>query len=70
MTDVLHIDWTAYRGHGSCTELLEGMLREDDWGFPVAPSGNDAPIPRGEEAAAREAAALCPRLALSIRARV
>jgi ferredoxin len=68
MTDRLHIDWTACRGHGSCAELLEGLLHEDEWGFPVAAGGNDAPIPADRSADARDAVAMCPRLALSLRA--
>lgn len=63
----LHIDWMACRGRGGCTELLEGVLRGDDWGYPVGDGGGDVPLPADRLRDAREAVSLCPRLALSIR---
>lgn len=65
MTTV-HIDWTACRGRGACVELLTGVLTADDWGYPVSAGGSDVVIPPGRERDARDAVALCPRLALSI----
>ena len=64
----LHIDWTACDGRGLCTELLPRLLVRDDWGYPRAPGyGSDIPLPTSAGEAAREAVALCPRLALSLR---
>ncbi|MDZ8172197.1 ferredoxin [Microbacterium xanthum] len=67
MTHSLHIDWTACRGRGACTELLDGLDR-DEWGYPLAVdgSGSNVPVPRRDMAAAREAVALCPLQALSL----
>lgn len=68
MTQRLHIDWTACDGRGLCTELLE-RLERDDWGYPIdrEGGGSDVSLGRGELAAARDAVALCPLQALSIR---
>lgn len=63
----IHIDWTACTGRGVCTELLAGVVRADDWGYPLAEGGTDVIVPRGRERHARDAVALCPRLALSLR---
>ena len=62
----LHIDWTRCDGRGSCTELLPELLREDEWGYPLARTGSDVPIPAHLEQAARDAVALCPVLALRL----
>ncbi|MGY4860124.1 ferredoxin [Cryobacterium sp. AP23] len=65
---VLHIDWTACDGRGLCTELLPELLHRDDWGYPLAPGhGSDVPVPGAHRAAAADAVALCPRLALTLR---
>jgi ferredoxin len=64
---ILHIDWTACEGRGLCTELLPEILVRDEWGYPRAPGhGSDVPVPRALDAAAREAVALCPLVALSL----
>lgn len=64
----LHIDWTACDGRGLCTELLPELLRRDEWGYPIALRyGSDVPVPLALHAAAADAVALCPRLALTIR---
>lgn len=63
----LHVDWTACDGRGGCTELLEEVLVEDDWGFPVARDGSARPVvPQGLESAARQAVDRCPLLALRL----
>ncbi|PXA70948.1 ferredoxin [Cryobacterium arcticum] len=65
---VLHIDWTACDGRGLCTELLPDLLRRDEWGYPIALGyGSDVPVPLALHAAASDAVALCPRLALTLR---
>jgi ferredoxin len=63
----LHIDWTRCEGRGLCIELLAGTLARDDWGFPRARDHGDPAIGRYQLAAARDAVALCPRLALTLR---
>ena len=62
-----HIDWTACDGRGLCTELLEPILVEDDWGFPVARDGQGEPVvPPPLETAAKQAVDRCPMLALKL----
>ena len=67
MTKNLHVDWTACTGRGVCAELLAGVVRTDDWGSPLAEGGTDIVGPAGRERDARDAVALCPRLALTWR---
>jgi ferredoxin len=62
----LHIDWTACDGRGVCTELLEEMLTEDDWGYPIARNGTA--VPPSLEGAAKRAVDRCPMLALRLTA--
>jgi len=63
----LHIDWTACDGRGLCTELLEEILVEDDWGFPVARDGQAEPVvPPSLADAAKRAVDRCPLLALRL----
>ena len=60
----LHIDWTACRGHGLCAELLPELLGRDRWGYPLP--HKDLTVPDELTGHAREAARLCPRLALHL----
>jgi ferredoxin len=63
----LHVDWTRCDGHGSCAELLPDVLGVDDFGFPVALSGDrDPTLPRRDLVAARHAVRSCPVLALRL----
>lgn len=67
----LHIDWTRCQARGACIELLSPMLIADPDGFPLAhrhPAAERTSIPLAPEQvpAARDAVALCPRLALSL----
>ena len=63
----LHIDWSLCDGRGLCTELLEEMLAEDDWGFPLARDGSAEPaVPAPLENAAAHAVSRCPMLALRL----
>ncbi len=67
MVTRLHVDWTACDGRGTCTELLEEVLVEDDWGFPTARDGSPQPVvPEGLEQAAQHAVDRCPLLALRL----
>jgi ferredoxin len=66
-TTRLHLDWTRCDGHGSCIELLPDVLAVDDFGFPVARSGDRDPVvTRRDERAARHAVRNCPLLALRL----
>jgi ferredoxin len=62
---VLTVDPIACDGHGLCAELVPELVTLDDWGYPLV-SGH--PVPTGLGGAAREAVALCPKLALRLRA--
>lgn len=67
----LHIDWTRCQARGACIELLAPTLIADEDGFPLAQGRPAAertniPLASGELAAARDAVALCPRLALTL----
>ncbi|GAA0617614.1 hypothetical protein GCM10010174_39550 [Kutzneria viridogrisea] len=64
----LHIDWTACDGRGLCAELLPEVLATDPWGYPLARDGSREPeVPAAVEHHARQAAALCPKLALRLK---
>lgn len=67
----LHIDWTRCQARGACIELLAPTLIADEDGFPLAqgrPAAErtNVPLAESELAAARDAVALCPRLALTL----
>ncbi len=67
----LHIDWTRCDGRGLCTELVPELLARDQWGYPEPrthrPSErSDVPVPERHLAAARDAVALCPLVALAL----
>jgi ferredoxin len=67
MSTRLHIDWTRCDGHGSCIELLPGVLAADDHGFPLALSGEKEPVVRAVDTdAARHAVRSCPVMALRL----
>ena len=59
----LAVDPIACDGRGLCAELLPGLIRLDDWGFPVRAPDE---VPDGLRADAAAAARLCPRLALRL----
>lgn len=66
-TTRLHVDWTACDGRGLCAELLPELLASDDWGYPVARSGEAEPaVPRRLQDVARRAVDRCPALALRL----
>ncbi len=67
----LHIDWTRCQARGACIELLSPLLVADPDGFPFAhqhpaTERTSIPLTPREVPAARDAVALCPRLALSL----
>ncbi|MBO2454667.1 ferredoxin [Actinomadura barringtoniae] len=57
----LEIDRIACDGAGLCAELLPELIELDEWGYPIM---NDPQVPDELRSPAREAVALCPRLAL------
>lgn len=66
-TTRLHVDWTACDGRGLCAELLPELLTEDDWGYPVARTGEVEPaVPRQLQDFARRAVDRCPAQALRL----
>jgi ferredoxin len=50
-------------GHGSCAELLPGLVTLDEWGFPVI---GPRPVPAALHRRARRAVTDCPALALML----
>ena len=67
----LHIDWTRCQARGACIELLAPLLIADPDGFPLAHGHPPAertniPLTAAQVSAARDAVALCPRLALTL----
>ena len=43
MSERLVVDWVACDGRGLCVELVPELLVGDDWGYPVARSGERSP---------------------------
>jgi len=58
----LVVDMIACEGRGLCAEALPELISLDDWGFPIITGA----VPGDLEDEAREAARLCPRLALRL----
>ncbi|AXH34101.1 ferredoxin [Humibacter sp. BT305] len=67
----LHLDWTRCQARGACLELLPDLLRPDEDGYPLPLTPprqrSDIPLDPAQLPAARDAVALCPRLALTLR---
>jgi ferredoxin len=59
----LKVDPIGCDGHGLCAELLPELISLDDWGFPVVV---DEDVPTHLVGAAKRAARLCPKVALSL----
>lgn len=59
----LEVDWSRCDGHGLCADILKGVVRLDEYNYPVLPGD---PIPPYLEAGARKAVAMCPGLALRL----
>lgn len=59
----LHVDRIACDGAGFCAGLLPELIELDEWGYPIA---GDAQVPASLAVHAREAARLCPQLALRL----
>ena len=56
------VDWTRCDGHGLCAIAAPGLIRLDEWGYPLP----QASVRPAEESDARRAAAVCPALALRL----
>ncbi|MFI0454067.1 NADH-ubiquinone oxidoreductase-F iron-sulfur binding region domain-containing protein [Actinomadura sp. 6N118] len=63
----LEVDWSRCDGHGLCADILRGIVRMDEYNYPVIPG---EPIPSMLESDARRAVAMCPGLALRLVQRV
>jgi ferredoxin len=63
MTERLRVDPIRCEAYGICAELLPELVELDEWGYPIV---DGQPIPAALLAQAREAVALCPRLALTL----
>jgi ferredoxin len=61
----LRVDPIACEAHGLCAELLPELIELDEWGYPVIA---DSEVPARLEQLARRAVAVCPTLALRLRA--
>ena len=59
----LHVDPTACQAYGLCHEKAPALIELDEWGYAsiVTPD-----VPADAEAAARDAVAVCPNLALRL----
>jgi ferredoxin len=66
MSRHLRINPILCDGFGQCAELLPELIELDEWGYPIV---SDARVPASLEAEARQAIALCPRLALTLERR-
>ncbi|MDQ2853218.1 MAG: ferredoxin [Actinomycetota bacterium] len=70
MNTELVIDWTRCEARGVCIDLLPGVLRPDDWGYPIGRyAGGTIPVTIGAREAAATAVRECPRLALRLATR-
>lgn len=58
----LRVDWPACRARGLCHEALPELIDLDPWGYPLI----TGPVTADLVESAREAARVCPRLALRI----
>ena len=59
----LRVNPVACAGHGACAELLPELIALDEWGYPIV---DGRPVPPELVRDARRAAAMCPRLALTL----
>lgn len=59
----LAVDPIACRAHGLCAEMLPGLVRLDEWGYPLLPA---EPIPSGRHREVRAVVRACPTLALRL----
>lgn len=65
MDQLIVIDRIRCDGSGLCAELLPELIELDDWGYPIVAAGS---VPHALLDHARRAVAVCPVLALKLRA--
>jgi ferredoxin len=66
MSRQLRVDPISCEAYGLCAELLPELVALDEWGYPIV---DGEPVPPELVRRVRRAAALCPRLALSLASR-
>jgi ferredoxin len=66
MSRHLRINPILCDGFGQCAELLPELIELDEWGYPIV---TEAGVPASLAGEARRAAAMCPRLALTLEQR-
>jgi ferredoxin len=59
----LKVNPVRCEAYGLCAELLPELVELDEWGYPIV---DGRPVPPELVKEARRAAAMCPRLALSL----
>ena len=59
----LKVNPVRCEAYGLCAELLPELVELDEWGYPIV---DGQPVPPELVKDARRAAAMCPRLALSL----
>jgi len=59
----LRLDPIRCDAYGICAELVPELVERDEWGYPILQPGA---VPPELAQAARNAVALCPRLALRL----
>jgi ferredoxin len=62
VTRRVRVDWPACRARGLCHEVLPELVDLDEWGYPIVRGA----VTEALLASAREAARVCPQLALRI----
>ncbi|MCW2912288.1 MAG: dehydrogenase [Actinomycetia bacterium] len=60
----LTVDWSRCAGHGLCGHLVPELIKLDPYGYPML---TDAQVPTRSLWDARQAAEMCPALALGLR---
>jgi ferredoxin len=65
MTGEIAVDRIRCDGSGLCAEVFPEMIQLDDWGYPIVAPGA---VPEHLAQHARRAVAVCPVLALKLRA--
>ncbi|HEY1485693.1 MAG TPA: ferredoxin [Micromonosporaceae bacterium] len=59
----LHVDPASCQAYGLCQEKAPALIELDEWGYAAIATPD---VPAEQEGAARDAAAVCPNLALRL----
>lgn len=62
----LTVDWTRCEARGVCLDLLPGLLRPDDWGYPIGRHPGRLLVKAAALPEANDAVRECPRMALRL----